>query len=206
MSNTMNSPERLAGLRTKYRVKQPRFLDHKLVRTARKQIGVPVYHYRHRGPHPLVGDSPGDIFYQEGAIYVGPKDAATRNGLWHDLCHVLVAEHMGKLERFNFGSNVADEILTCHIELWLGFVTGFYSYEYFLDKVTDYNFSDLLKWRDDDDIEEGDWSTYFEKKSVETLLLDFRKKALKVPGAAQLARTMGVYSKEATLKRFRACA
>lgn len=209
-----NSEQVLVQLRTKYRMRQPRFAGHKLIQAARRWGGTPVHFFNASDSSlPVVdfGFAPGDIVYDGGRLYVGSNCAEERNSLWHDLCHVMVAEKEGKLGKFNFDSTQEDEVAACKIELWLGYMTGYYSYEYLTKCMNEYQFDEQLAGRENPDgstnggpaADSSKPATWFTGKSVEELLLDCRKKSLRIPGACRLARELGVYSKAALVEKMR---
>src|SRR5690606_29670678 len=140
----------LRELRTKYRVRAPSFANHRLIRTSRRELGLPIYFFK-KPPWKIdLGDAPTDTFYSNRAIFSGPRSQrpSERNSLWHDLCHAMVAEKNGKLDLDNFDSSMNDEDFTCRAEFWLGLVSRYYSPDYLIELIYEYNYSAGLRATD----------------------------------------------------------
>jgi len=200
---TLNSATTLEKLRTTYRVRAPR--HHALVRAAKKLTKVPVVYFR-TGPRVAFGNAPEDLIYENSVLYMGPKAAKNPSSLWHDLCHAMVATEHGKMNQVNFGSSDAEEVLTCKIELWLGFMAGLYTYHRLVYLILDYNFEDSVE------VDQG-FARLIAKtpgcaspESVENFLLECRKEAQEIPLAKQLATELevnGVAALKAKMAPFR---
>jgi hypothetical protein len=195
-----NSEELLVQLRSTYKEDRPLFLQAPLIQVSEDILEVPVHFHTHDyiQEHRVIldrGNAPSDTFYQKGQIYVGPDSQSPRDksSLWHDLCHTMVAKSSGKLEYDNFFSSFGDETLTCRIEFWLGFTSGFYTLEETIQYIKEYMFDDAFDYV-------GNSPTC---DSVLYVLKQSRKIALSNDFAVQVARKLKVYSERYLVSKFR---
>lgn len=200
----LNSPELLKALRTKYRVPQPPIARRPLIRVLRAQVGIPIYHFKRRGSGIDVGLAPAKMFSQGGALYAHINDSKKTNNLLHELCHAVVAQKKGKLQEPNYGLHSsredADEIRTCNIEFYVGFMSGFYSWQDLGEFVIDYSFTGELVNRFDEgsySSERSDpWSLSkgldnYTVKSVIRFMRKCRKVTSKYPKAMKALKKAG---------------
>ena len=204
---TLNSPEVLRATRTKYRVPQPNVAKHSLIRALRAAAGIPVYyHNRH---HDILdnGSSPTSTVYDQGALYVQRQATKERNCLIHELCHAVVAKKRQRLGKTNFGLDPLkyedrDEIHTCRMEFYMGFMSGYYSWEQLGEYIFDYSFANNLDWLNDEDIEgrKLELLDSMSRESVIKFLLECRRIALLYPGAQEAMRRIGVSTSKGAVK------
>lgn len=196
----INPEHVLHGLRHDYRVPQPKVATHPLLRTMRKEVKVPVY-YHTRKRYVRSGSSPAGL-YEDGALYVHIEDGLKHNWLIHELAHCLVARKFGKLEMPNFGLegfglNEPDEILACQTEFYLGFSSGFYSWENLGDYAEQYMFleefdSETSQQDVDDDGVERFGLDAIRRQDAFEFVLEFRDGALSIPGVKEICKNLHI--------------
>jgi hypothetical protein len=197
----------LEALRTRLRVSEPEFARHELIQTAIGLLQVPVCYFGKTKVQFSVGTAPSDAFYRGKTLYVGPKSQVlkNKNSIWHELSHALVAAPQGKLELDNWGmedwksDHYDDEILTCRLELWMGFISGFYSLNDIQQYLEEYSFTTEL------DYDDTKWGcNEFTQASVLSWLEDARTQAIENPLVRKLAGKFGGYSKKNLATKFKA--
>lgn len=188
----LNSEHVLYALRNDHRVPQPKLAKHRLIRAMRKELGIPIYYFRRRRGSIRSGSAPGNSFYEDGAYYIHVDEARNRNQIVHELAHGFVAREQGKLNRPNFGLDQfqfddGDEVSACKIELFLSFLSGFYSWEVLGDYAETYMLLEDLyvaldnDGRDENGTERFDLDARSRSDAIE-FALDFRDEALKFSG------------------------
>lgn len=190
-----NDPKQLRELRTRYRVRAPNFARHKLIRTSRRELGLPVYFFKKPPWKVDSGDAPTDTFYSNRSIFSGPisQKLSEKNSLWHDLCHAMVAEKNDKLHLDNFYSSMNEEDVSCRIEFWLGLVSGYYSPDYLVKLIYEYNYSSALATTTQAyrRVPKIRWITI---GSFISFMKECRGIAIEIPVACKVAKGLRIYS------------
>lgn len=139
---TLNHADTLKLLRTDDRVRQPKYMNHVLIKTARRRCKLQIYCYKTVNRIEFDFDGPDHITYEGGCLYMGPHAQRERNNILHELCHFMVADAEGKTKFVNYDSSDDDELATCLIEFWLGFMSGYYSTAHLIESMFSYSFLD----------------------------------------------------------------
>jgi len=200
-SKTENSAETLTALRLKRRVKQPKHANHKLIRNARRLCNTTIIHYKSKPndwDNLFTGDAPDDAFYDGRVLYIGSRSSRQLSGIWHELCHIMIADLKKKRWEFNYKSNQDEEDLACQIEFWLGFVSGYYSYEKLCAYIIDFGWTPKV----------GDGIRFhknpvkaFNPNDVESFIVRCRDSAIGVPLAKKVARSLNAFPKKAIARK-----
>jgi len=210
---TLNHPKALATLRAE-RVRLPR--RSRLEATAIKLFGMKVCVFEEsavssanvrrrlwprdkEAPKPspelwTVGESPTDVFWDDGELFVEKRQLRSANVLPHELCHYIVAARGKKLDQPNWGLDGPhgsdDEILCCKLEFFFCFMSGAYSYKLTRQYMDEYNF-----------FEEGEVGTGYQyrgptRAEIKARFVDFIYEcavaAKTYPLARKLAKELGI--------------